>query len=136
MAIAGNKMKVYLTDAGNNEYNWIAGEQTSSINLSADMLEVSDKSTEWKQYIPSVKGGTIDVTLFADYTNAQQRDLMDSLMVGNKVFVFVGELDTEEPKNGYLCAAYVTSISDSFDNAGVVSRSVSLQITGAVNDIN
>ena len=125
-------MKVYLTDASKSKFTWLVGEQTSSINLSADMLEVSDKSSEWKQYIPSIKGGTIDVTLFAEYGNAQQEELMDSLMVGNKVFVFVGELDGDDPKNGYLCAAYVTSISDSFDNAGVVSRSVSLQITGEV----
>lgn len=129
-------MKLYLTDAGKNEFTWLAGEQTSSINLSADMLEVSDKSTEWKQYIPSIKGGTIDATIFADYHNAQQAELMDSLMVGNKVYVFLGEIDGEEPTSGYLCAAYVTSISDSFDNAGVVSRSVSLQITGKVETPN
>ena len=133
MAVAGNKMKVYLTDASKSKFTWLVGEQTSSINLSADMLEVSDKSSEWKQYIPSIKGGTIDVTLFAEYGNAQQEELMDSLMVGNKVYVFVGEITgTNTPSKGYLCAAYVTSISDSFDNAGVVSRSVSLQITGEV----
>lgn len=134
MATAGNKMKLYLTTESMDEFTWITGEQTSSINLSADMLEVSDKSSEWKQYIPSIKGGTIDVTLFAEYGNAQQGALMESLMVGSKVYVFLGEVDLAggSPLCGYMCAAYVTSISDSFDNAGVVSRSVSLQITGEV----
>lgn len=133
MAIAGNKMKVYLTDATLDQMHWLAGEQTSSISLSADMVEVSDKSTDWKQYIPAMKGGTIDVTLYADYSNTEQTTLMQSLLVGNMVYVFVGELDeSNEMKHGYFCLAYVTSISDSFDNAGVVSRSVSLQITGEV----
>lgn len=125
-------MKLYLSTGSMDEFTWITGEQTSSINLSADMLEVSDKSTEWKQYIPSVKGGTIDATFFAEYGNTQQSGLMESLMVGSKVYVFLGEVSEDEPKNGYFFAAYVTSISDSFDNAGVASRSVSLQITGSV----
>lgn len=125
-------MKLYLTTGSMDQFTWIMGEQTSSMNLSADMLEVSDKSSEWKQYIPSVKGGTIDATFFAEYGNAQQGELMDSLMVGNKVYVFLGEVFEDEPKKGYFFAAYVTSISESFDNAGVVSRSLSLQITGEV----
>ena len=125
-------MKLYLTTESMDEFTWISGEQTSSINLSVDMLEVSDKSSEWKQFIPSIKGGTIDATFFAEYGNTQQSALIESLMVGSKVYVFVGEIVDEEPKNGYFFAAYVTSISDSFDNAGVVPRSVSLQITGEV----
>jgi predicted secreted protein len=132
MATAGNNMKLYLTTEGMDELTWITGEQTSSINLSADLLEVSDKSTKWKQYIPSIKGATIDATFFAEYGNTQQSALMESLMVGSKVYAFVGEVSEDKPKIGYFFAAYVASISDSFDNAGVVSRSVSLQITGEV----
>ena len=128
-------MKLYLTDGKGESFQWITGEQTSSINLSADMLEVSDKSTEWKQYIPSIKGGTIDATIFADYGDEQQGILMNSLMVGDEVYVFLGEVDGGNPVHGYMCAAYVTSISDSFDNAGVVSRSVSLQINGEVQNV-
>lgn len=130
-------MKVYLTDAAQDQMHWLTGEQTSSVSLSADMVEVSDKSTEWKQYIPAMKGGTIDVTLYADFSNTEQTTLMESLMVGNMVYVFVGELDASyKMKHGYFCLAYVTSISDSFDNAGVASRSLSLQITGDVEVIS
>lgn len=130
-------MKVYLTDAAQDQMHWLTGEQNSSVNLSADMLEISDKSTEWKQYIPGVKGGTIDVTLYADFANTEQQQLMASLMVGNMVYVFVGELDDSQAmKHGYFALAYVTSISDSFDNAGISSRSLSLQITGEVEVIN
>lgn len=138
MAIkTGNSMRVYITDkASGSTYTWLAGEQNSSVNLSADMIEVSDKSTEWKQYLPAMKGGTIDVTVFADDgTNGPQHKLLTSLFKGTNVYVFVGVLNgtsSQTPSEGDMCEAYVTSISNTYDNNGVASRSISLQITGAV----
>ena len=137
MAIAGNKMKFYLTNDKQDNVTWLPGEQTSSINLSADMLEISDKSSEWKQYIPSIKGGTIDATIFVDKTSPEQSELYRSLINGTMVYVFLGEGDEAggSMESGFICTAYVTSLSESYDNAGVVSCSVSLQITGQVTKI-
>lgn len=137
MAIkTGNSMRVYLTDKGSGgTYTWLAGEQNSSVNLSAEMIDVSDKSTEWKQYLPGMKGGTIDLTVFADDdTNGPQHKLLTALHKGAQVYVFVGSMGSagNTPSEGDMCAAYVTSIGNTYDNNGVASRSVSLQITGAV----
>ena len=136
MAIkTGNSMRVYITDSeSGSTYTWLAGEQNSSVNLSAEMLDVSDKSTEWKQYLPAMKGGTIDVTVFADDDKTgPQHKLLQSLMTGSKVFVFVGTLGNgNTPTEGDMAAAYVTSIGNTYDTTGVASRSISLQITGEV----
>lgn len=129
-------MKVYITDAASNGAEWVTGEQTSSLNLSADMVEISDKNTAWKKYIPTMKGGTLDVTVYAETGDNKQAQLMSSLMDGNRVSVFVGRLETSDDftsgKNGFMFDAYVTSISESYETAGVVSRNISLQITGDV----
>lgn len=136
MAIkTGNSMRVYITDsAAGGTFTWLAGEQNSSVNLSAEMLDVSDKSTEWKQYLPAMKGGTIDVTVFADDdASGPQHQLLQSLMTGTQVYVFVGILGSANtPSEGDMCAAYVTSIGNTYDTNGVASRSISLQITGEV----
>lgn len=136
MAIkTGNSMRVYLTDkASGGTYTWLAGEQNSSVNLSADMIEVSDKSTEWKQYLPAMKGGTIDLTVFADDdASGPQHKLLSALHNGSQVYVFVGTMGNgNAPAEGDMCAAYVTSIGNTYDNNGVASRSISLQITGNV----
>lgn len=136
MATAGKDMKVYITEAASNSAEWVAGEQTSSLNLSADMVEISDKNTAWKKYLPTMKGGTLDVTVYADTHNHEQARLITSLMDGERVNVFVGQLedagDLTGSKSGFMFDAYVTSISESYETAGVVSRNISLQITGEV----
>lgn len=138
MAIkTGNSMRVYVTDkASGGSYTWLAGEQNSSVNLSAEMLDVSDKYSEWKQYLPGMKGGTIDVTVFADDdASGPQHKLLSALAKGTQVYVFVGKLTgstSQTPSEGDMAAAYVTSIGNTYDNNGVASRSISLQITGAV----
>lgn len=134
MAIkTGNSMRVYITDSDGGNFTWLAGEQNSSVNLTAEMLDVSDKSTEWKQYLPAMKGGTIDVTVFADDDKTgPQHKLLQSLVNGAKVYVFVGTLTSDTPAEGDMCAAYVTSIGNTYDTNGVASRSISLQITGEV----
>ena len=130
-------MRVYITDkVSSGTYTWLAGEQNSSVNLTAEMLDVSDKSTEWKQYLPAMKGGTIDVTVFADDdASGPQSQLLKSLMTGSIVYVFVGKLSTGStltPSEGDMASAYVTSISNTYDTNGVATRSISLQITGAI----
>lgn len=131
----GNSVRVYLcTTAEGGEYTWLKGEQTNSFNLDAEMLDISDKSTKWKQYLPGMNGGTIDLTVFADDDkNGPQHKILTALHKGTSVFVFVGVLgENNTPAEGDMCEAYVASIGNSNDTNGVASRSVSLQITGEV----
>ena len=102
-----------------------------SFNETADMIDVSDKSTDWRQYIYGQKGATADVTVFAD--DASQKALLDALRQGETVYCFSGELDAtgKTPVRGRLFEALVGSIGDTFDMGAVASRSISLTVTGA-----
>lgn len=130
MAKLGNVMRAYLKVDGS--FAWLTGEQTNSVNLSADAIEVSDKSTDWKQYIAGAKGGTIEITVFADNNDAQQMEAMENFRLGAEVEFFIGTMggSPATPASGDAGNAIITNISDTNDYGAVSTRSLSLQITG------
>lgn len=134
MATHGNKRKFYLSAADSSTYEWLTGEQSNNFNLEAEMLESTDKSSNWKQFVSGMKGATAEVTVFADSNDEQQDTLLRSLFHGEKVFCFIGELNDGKgsPAEGDIFEAYVSSISTPNENGSLVTRSVSLQVTGEV----
>ena len=60
MGKLGNNYKLYLTTG--STYTFVKGETTSSLNLSQDVVEVSDKESRWKKFIAGLVGGTVDAT--------------------------------------------------------------------------
>lgn len=131
MAKLGYTKKLYLKLSG-SDYTMLKGESSSSFNLSADMIEVSDKALDWKQYIAGYKGGTVDATIYADAANAAQKAVMNAIFNGTEVDCFVGELADSSPSDGYAFKALVTSVGETYDTGSAISRSVSMQITGEV----
>lgn len=127
----GNTRKLYIVKSGSN-YTALTGETSSSINLSADMIDVSDKAASWKEYLAGYKGGTVDATIFADETDAQQVAILDALHNGTELDCFLGELSGNAPTNGDAFKALVASIGETYDTGSAIARNVSLQITGAV----
>lgn len=132
MATLGNKRRFYLGTSSEGSWTWLQGEQSNSMNLSAEMINVSDKSSEWSQFISGIKGATAEVTVFAD---DEQASLISALIAGTTVYCFVGELSGTNPTNGYTFQALVSSIGETNDNGAVASRSISLQVTGAVETV-
>lgn len=137
MATHGNKRKMYLTTAaGGSSYTWLTGEQSNSLNLDSEMLNATDKSSQWRQYVPGMKGGTAEVTVFANSSDEGQKSMLKSLFKGDKVFCFVGELgEGNAPVDGETFEAYVSSISTPAENGSLITRSISLQITGEVTHV-
>lgn len=132
MAKIGFNKKMYLQVNGST-YTMLKGETSSSFNLSADALEISDKETSWRKYIAGYKGGTADATIYADSEDASQVHLLKAIFEGNEVKCFVGEVGSNNaPADGYAFSAIVTSIGETYDTGSAVARSVSLQITGEV----
>ena len=127
----GNTRKLYIVKSGST-YAALTGETSSSINLSADMIDVSDKAASWKEYLAGYKGGTVDATIFADETDAQQTALLSALHNGTEVDCFLGELSSNTPATGDAFKALVASIGETYDTGSAIARNVSLQITGAV----
>lgn len=135
MAKLGNASKLYLT-LSEGKYTWLKGESTSNVNLSADMIEVSDKEIDWKKYIAGYKGGTVDVTVYADDNDAAQMALIGAFYKGAEVKGFIGSLtgestaEGESPAEGDAFTALVSSISTPYEIGSAVARNVSLQVTG------
>lgn len=135
MAVLGNERRCYITTAKGGTYTWLAGEQNNSFNRSAEALEVSDKSTDWTQFIAGKKNATASVTVFVDDTaSAPQHQMLSALHKGETVYCFIGKLSgatsNQTPTEGDLFEAIVTECSDTNDFGAVATRSISLQVTG------
>ena len=133
MAQLGNTRRVYIVTGTTPSYNVMAGEQTNSLNRTAEAIEVSDKTTDWAQFIAGKKGATAEVTVFLNDLNTdQQHAVLQALTAGSKVKVFIGTLSSSTPSQGDLFEAIVTAISDTNDVGAVATRSISLTATGAI----
>jgi predicted secreted protein len=136
MATSGNKRKLYLTTTKSQTgpFTWLTGEQSNSLNLEAEMLESTDKSSEWRQFIAGIKGATAEVSVFADNSaDSPQHQLIESLFKGESVYCFIGTLgDGDKPTEGDIFEALVSSISTPNEIGSIVTRSISLQVTGEV----
>ena len=130
MATLGNFRKVYIVDA--STYTWLAGEQSNSVNLTSNTIEVSDKDTVWQKFIAGTRGGSVTVDVHLDNTASQpQHKMLQALVAGTTVKVFVGTPGSgNTPSEGMACDAIVASVSDTNNNGEVASRSISLNLTG------
>ena len=126
----GSAYRLYVTKAGASNTTPLVGESTSTLNITADALETSDKSSPWKQYIAGMRGATISATLYADDTDATQKLLLTSLMAGDVVDINLARLVNGSYVGTYEAKAIITSIGLSMQNGGVATRDVSFQITG------
>ena len=134
-AILGNKNKFYVKIETATTYTWLTGEQSNNVNRTQEAIEVSDKSTDWAQFIGGKKGATIDATIFADNSDTAQQEVLKGLYNGTKVKFFVGQLGTgtnPTPSDGEVGEAVVTAIGDTNDFGAVSTRNVSLTVDGAL----
>ena len=130
MAQLGNVNKFYIKIS--TTWTWLTGEQNNSFNRTAEAIEVSDKSTDWAQFIAGKKGATAEVTIFADNSNAAQKNVLSAFASGTDVDIFIGELSSNSPSSGDVAKAIITAVSDTNDFGAVSTRQISLTINGAV----
>lgn len=133
---SGNSRKIYLTVGasgnGAGTDTWIAGEQSNSVDLNNNAIDASDKSTAWDQFISGNKNWTAQATFNLDNSSSeQQKKLLQSLVSGEKVKIFIGILSSNTRSEGIAGDAIITAISESAERNGIVSRQVSFQGTGA-----
>ena len=134
MVKSGNKRRVYLTTgSGAGTNTWIAGEQSNSVEFTNNALDASDKSTEWDQYISGNKSWTVSATFNLDNTaSQQQKALLQALISGAAVRIFVGELGSGNGVvEGTAGSGIVTSISETAERNGILSREITIQGSGA-----
>jgi hypothetical protein len=135
MAYNGNKRKVYLTDGkGSGTFVWVAGETSSNLSLQRNMIETSDKGSEFADFLAGRMSGTASVTVNLDDTATEsQRKMVKAFHNGQKLFVFLGEITgTNETANGTAFEALVSGLDRDFPDDGLVTATFNLQVCGEV----
>ena len=132
MAELGNTRRVYIVTGTGSTYTALKGEQTNSVNRSAESIDISDKDTgAWGSTMAGKKSLTVDVTVYADNTDNEQKALLDAFYKDQTIKVFVGKMGTgNTPAEGELFDAVITSISDTNDAGAVATRAMSLASKG------
>ena len=130
---SGNKRRVYLTTGSGNTRTWIVGEQSNSIDYTNNALDASDKSTEWDQFISGNKNWTATATFNLDNAaSSQQKTLLQSLVSGAAVSIFIGELGSGNAiAEGMAGSAIITSISETAERNGIITREITFTGSGA-----
>lgn len=108
----------------------LVGRTTSSINMSADMLDATTAdSAGYKEYIPGEKGATISVAGL--YDPAAVEGVSESvayLKGGTQLTVKWG--GTEPGDTYWYAEAFISSVSITGDKNTVAGYSLEIQITG------
>jgi predicted secreted protein len=130
MAELGNTRRVYIVTGDGNTYTALKGEQTNSVNRSAESIDISDKDTgAWGSTMAGKKSLTLDVTVYAD--NTEQKAFLDAFYKDQTIKVFVGKLGSgNTPAEGEAFDAVIVSISDTNDAGAVATRAMSLASKG------
>ena len=133
MAELGNSRRVYIITGDGGTYTVLKGEQSNSVNRSAESIDISDKDTgAWGSTMPGKKSFTLDVTVYADNNDEQQKAMLNAFYTDQTVRVFVGKLgEGNTPAEGELFDAAILSISDTNDAGAVATRALSLASKGA-----
>lgn len=122
-------------DLGYDTMTALVGETTSTLNLTCDALEVTNKASAWKEYISGNRGATINATLYADDTDKMQKDTLEALMNGQKVefsLFKAPKKNLDDIEVAYGGDAYITSLGFTCSNGAVATRDITLQIVGEV----
>lgn len=132
MAELGNLKRVYIITGDGSTYTALKGEQSNSVNRSAESIDISDKDTgAWGSTMAGKKSLTVDVTVYADNSNAEQKALLNAFYTDQTVKVFIGKLDSgNTPIEGEAFDAAIVSISDTNDAGAVSTRAMSLASKG------
>ena len=133
MAELGNTRRVYIITGDGTSYSVLKGEQSNSVNRSAESIDISDKDTgSWGSTMPGRKSLTVDVTVYADNNDENQKKMLNAFYTDQTVKVFVGKMgDGGTPAEGEAFDAVIVSVSDTNDAGAVATRALSLASKGA-----
>ena len=138
-AVAGKDILLQVWDiptSGTATLLAIAGQQSLTLNRSADSIEVSTKDTEggWKSYIAGMKEWSIDLDGVFVKDDASHRTIADAFNQGNLLCVKITNIKTGEDLFGGTVA--VTDYPLEFPYDDTATYSLSLQGNGALVDLS
>jgi len=132
MATSGRARKIYLSVEGRATNTWITGEISNSLDISRETFGGTDKASLWDDFFAGKGSWSGSASFNLDNTaGGGQISLLNSIIAGTYVYLFVGELNGGAQGNGIFGKAIVTSVSESNADGSVSSRDISFQGCGA-----
>lgn len=132
MAVSGRARKIYLSSSDKATNTWIAGEISNSLDISRETFGGTDKESLWDDFFAGKGSWSGSASFNLDNTaGGGQITLLNSIIAGTYVYLFVGELNGGAQGNGIFGKAIVTSVSESNADGSVSSRDISFQGCGA-----
>lgn len=132
MAVSGRTRKIYLSVEGGGTNTWITGEISNSLDISRETFGGADKSSLWDDFFAGKGSWSGSASFNLDNTaGGGQISLLNSIIAGTYVYLFVGELSGGAQSSGIFGKAIVTSVSESNADGSVSSRDISFQGCGA-----
>ncbi len=138
MAENGSKRKVYVVTTGTPDVNTaIGGEMSNSVTINNTIIDISDKDSDWAENISGQKSWSVSASFnIVKGATGEQKKIFDKLVSGEKVKIFIGELDGTTQEDGWVGEALIESMSESNEKDASVTREVSFTGTGALTQIN
>ncbi len=138
MAENGSKRKVYVVTTGTPGVNTaIGGEMSNSVTINNTIIDISDKDSDWAENISGQKSWSVSASFnIVKGASGEQKKIFDKLVSGEKVKIFIGELDGATQEDGWIGEALIESMSESNEKDASVTREVSFTGTGALTQIN
>ena len=132
MATSGRARKIYLSVEGRATNTWITGEISNSLDISRETFGGTDKASLWDDFFAGKGSWSGSASFNLDNTaGGGQISLLNSIIAGTYVYLFVGELNGGAQGNGIFGKAIVTSVSESNADGSVSTRDISFQGCGA-----
>lgn len=132
MAVSGRTRKIYLSSSDKSTNTWIVGETSNSLDISRETFGGGAKEDEWDDFFAGRGSWTASASFNLDNSaDKNQISLLNSLIAGTKVYLFIGTVTNGAQTEGVWGEALVTSVSESNADGSVSSRDVSFQGCGA-----
>ena len=132
MAVSGRTRKIYLSSSDKTTNTWIVGETSNSLDVSRETFGGGAKEDEWDDFFAGRGSWNASASFNLDNSaDKNQISLLNSLIAGTKVYLFIGTVTAGAQTEGVWGEALVTSVSESNADGSVSSRDVSFQGCGA-----
>lgn len=132
MAVSGRARKIYLSSSDKATNTWIVGETSNNLDISRETFGGGAKEDEWDDFFAGRGSWTASASFNLDNSaDKNQISLLNSLIAGTKVYLFIGTVTGGAQTEGVWGEALVTSVSESNADGSVSSRDVSFQGCGA-----
>jgi len=133
----GNSLKAYICSGADDitsvqDAIWLGCETSNTLNRTQEAVECSDKSTLWAKFIKAKRSGSFEVTVYADNEDDGQKEAINGIVAGSLVHFAVANPGVDDFSDMEYGDCVVTAVGDTNDFGACSTRTISLQVKGAL----